>query len=136
MNTEQDLNLKQKLSMKLLKVVLLAAFCLGFALSLIQIFIDARQSSLAIDSEAEQMLSMIREPSLRAAYRIEPQMGEEILTGLLEHKSVHVAAIKIPDEPELAVVERPLSTSRYRQFSDYIFEPIRIYRVSLDTRAP
>ncbi|MET4756153.1 GGDEF domain-containing protein [Endozoicomonas sp. NE40] len=136
MNTEQDLNLKQKLSMKLLKVVLLAAFCLGFALSLIQIFIDARQSSLAIDSEAEQMLSMIREPSLRAAYRIEPQMGEEILTGLLEHKSVHVAAIKIPDEPELAVVERPLSTSRYRQFSDYIFEPIRIYRVSLDTRPP
>ena len=136
MDTEQDLNLKQKLSMKLLKVVLLAAFCLGFALSLIQIFIDARQSSLAIDSEAEQMLSMIREPALRAAYRIEPQMGEEILTGLLEHKSVHVAAIKIPDEPELAVVERPLSTSRYRQFSDYIFEPIRIYRVSLDTRPP
>ena len=63
-------------------------------------------------------------------------MGEEILTGLLEHQSVHVAAIKIPDEPELAVVQRPLSTSRYRQISDYIFEPIRIYRLSLEKQTP
>lgn len=136
MDTELDSSLKKRLSVKLLKIVLLAACCLGITLSLIQIIFDARQSSRAIDIEAQQMLAMIREPALRAAYRIEPQMGEEILTGLLEHKSVHVAAIKIPDEPELAVVERPLSTSRYRQFSDYIFEPIRIYRVSLETQTP
>ena len=133
MDTEQAMDPKQRLSVKLLKVVLLAAFFLGIVLSLIQVFIDARQSSQAINFEAQQMLAMIKEPALRAAQRLEPGMGQEILSGLMEHKSVHVAAIKIPDEPELAAVERPLSTSRYRQVSDYIFDPIRIYRLALDS---
>ena len=134
MDTEQGTGSKQRISVKLLKVVLLAACFLGIVLSLIQVIFDARQSSKAIDAEAQQMLAMIKEPALRAAHRLEPKMGEEILSGLMEHKSVHVAALKIPDEPELAVVERPLSTSRYRQVSDYIFDPIRIYRLSLDLK--
>lgn len=136
MDTETGTNSKQRLSVKLLKAVLLAACVLGITLSCLQIIFDARQSSLGIDAEARQMLAMIREPSMRAAYRLEPKMGEEILSGLMEHQSVHVAAIKIPDEPELAVVERPLSTSRYRQVSDYIFDPIRIYRTPLYKEEP
>ncbi|KEQ18872.1 putative bifunctional diguanylate cyclase/phosphodiesterase [Endozoicomonas numazuensis] len=136
METSTGIDAKQRLSAKLLKAVLLAACVLGIAISCVQIFIDARQSSKSIDSEAQQMLAMIRESSIQAAYRLEPTMGEEILSGLMEHQSVHVAAIKIPDEPELAVVERGLSTSRYRQLSDYIFEPIRIYRIPLYKEEP
>lgn len=136
MDTKKSSSPKQKISVKLLKIVLLAACCLGIALSVIQILFDARQSSQAIDEGAKQMLAMIREPALHAAYSNDATIGEEILSGLLEHQSVHVAAIKIPDEPELAVVERPLSTSRYRQLSDYIFDPIRIYRINLETKKP
>ena len=136
METSTGVDSKQRLSAKLLKAVLLAACVLGISLSCLQIFIDAHQSSNSIDSEAQQMLAMIRESSIQAAYRLEPKMGKEILSGLLEHQSVHVAAIKIPDEPELAVVERSLSTSRYRQISDYIFEPIRIYRIPLYKEEP
>ena len=136
METSTGIDAKQRLSAKLLKAVLLAACVLGIAISCVQIFIDARQSSQSIDSEARQMLAMIRESSIQAAYRLEPTMGEEILSGLMEHQSVHVAAIKIPDEPELAVVERGLSTSKYRQLSDYIFEPIRIYRIPLYKEEP
>ncbi|MGI9283310.1 MAG: putative bifunctional diguanylate cyclase/phosphodiesterase [Endozoicomonas sp.] len=136
METSTGIDAKQRLSAKLLKAVLLAACVLGIAISCVQICIDARQSSQSIDSEAQQMLAMIRESSIQAAYRLEPTMGEEILSGLMEHQSVHVAAIKIPDEPELAVVERGLSTSKYRQLSDYIFEPIRIYRIPLYKEEP
>ncbi|WP_062267342.1 putative bifunctional diguanylate cyclase/phosphodiesterase [Endozoicomonas arenosclerae] len=136
METSTGIDAKQRLSAKLLKAVLLAACVLGIAISCVQILIDARQSSKSIDSEAQQMLAMIRESSIQAAYRLEPTMAEEILSGLMEHQSVHVAAIKIPDEPELAVVERSLSTSRYRQLSDYIFEPIRIYRIPLYKEEP
>ncbi|MGI9276787.1 MAG: putative bifunctional diguanylate cyclase/phosphodiesterase [Endozoicomonas sp.] len=136
MDTEKGSSPRQRLSAKLLKAVLLAACILGIALSLVQIIIDARQSSTAIDSESRQMMAMIREPAMRSAYRLEPKMGKEILTGLLEHQSVHVAAIKLPDAPELAVVERPLSTSHYRQLSDYIFDPIRIYRIPLQDNEP
>ena len=134
MDTEKSSNSRQRLSAKLLKAVLLAACSLGIVLSLIQIFIDARQSSAAIDVESRQMLAMIREPVMRSAHRQESKEGKEVLTGLLEHKSVHVAAIKLPDAPELAVVERPLSTSRYRHLSDYIFNPIRIYRLPLQKK--
>ena len=138
MDTEQGRSPRprQKLSVKLLKVVLLAACFLGVILSLIQVVIDARQSSQTIDTEARQMLAVIKEPALQAAYRHEPKMAEEILSGLMEHQSVHIVAIKLPDEPELAVVERPLSTSGYRQISDYIFDPVRIYRVSMDSANP
>ncbi len=131
MDTTQSNKAKSQLSTKLLKVVLLAACLLGVLLSLIQVVLDARQSRLAIDQKARDMLAMIREPASRAASRFDKNMGQEVLNGLLEMKSVQVAAIRLDDAPELALVERELSTSRYRLVSDYIFEPIRIYRTEL-----
>ncbi|WP_257279827.1 MULTISPECIES: bifunctional diguanylate cyclase/phosphodiesterase [unclassified Endozoicomonas] len=136
METSTGIDAEQRLSAKLLKAVLMSACLLGIAISCVQIFFDARQSSNIIDSEALQMLSMIREPSIQAASRLEPTMAREILSGLMEHQSVHIAAIKIPDKPELAVVKRGLSNSGYRQLSDYIFEPIRIYRIPLQREIP
>ncbi|WP_252178949.1 GGDEF domain-containing phosphodiesterase [Endozoicomonas sp. 4G] len=136
METSTGIDAKQRLSAKLLKAVLMAACLLGIAISCVQIFFDARQSSKIIDSEALQILAMIREPAIQAAYRLEPRMGKEILTGLMEHQSVHIAAIEIPDEPELAVLKRDLSSSRYRQLSDYLFEPVRIYRTPLYREEP
>ncbi|WP_422410755.1 MULTISPECIES: putative bifunctional diguanylate cyclase/phosphodiesterase [unclassified Endozoicomonas] len=136
METSTSIDAKQRLSAKLLKAVLMAACVLGISISCVQIFFDARQSSKSIDSEAWQMLSMIREPSIQAAHRMEPTMGEEILFGLMEHQAVHIAAIKIPNEPELAVIKRDLSKSGYRYFSDYLFEPVRIYRIPLYKKEP
>ncbi|WOG29339.1 putative bifunctional diguanylate cyclase/phosphodiesterase [Endozoicomonas sp. 8E] len=136
METSTGIDAKQRLSAKLLKAVLMAACVLGISVSCVQIFFDARQFSKGIDSEAWQMLAMIREPSTQAAYKMEPTTGEEILFGLMEHQSVHIAAIKIPNEPELAVIKRDLSKSGYRYFSDYLFEPVRIYRIPLYKKEP
>ena len=122
---------KSPLSVKLLKAVLMAACILGFVLSLIQVIFDAYQSSQAIDDKAHETLAMIDEPATRAAVTMDKKMGQEVLNGLLELKSVQVAAIKLDGEPQLAMVERELFKSRYRLLSDYIFEPIRIYRLPL-----
>ena len=122
---------KSPLSVKLLKAVLLAACILGFILSFIQVIFDAYQSSDAIDDKAHEMLALIDEPATRAAATMDKKMGEEVLNGLLELKSVQVAAIRLDGKPQLAMIERELSKSRYRLLSDYIFEPIRIYRLPL-----
>ncbi len=131
MDTPQGSKARERLSAKLLKAVLIAACLLGIFLSIIQIIFDAHLSSQAIDTKANEMLAMINESATMAASQNAPDMGQEVLNGLLEMQSVHVAAIKRDGEPELAVVERPLSTSFYRQFSDYIFNPIRIYKSPL-----
>lgn len=122
---------KSPLSVKLLKAVLLAACILGLFLSFIQVIFDAYQSSQAIDDKAREMLAMIDEPATRAAATMDKKMGQEVLNGLLELKSVQIAAIRLDGEPQLAIVEREFFKSRYRLLSDYIFEPIRIYRLPL-----
>ena len=122
---------KSPLSTKLLKAVLLAACVLGFFLSFIQVIFDAYQSSEAIDDKAREMLTLIDEPATRAAVTMDNKMGQEVLNGLFELKSVQIAAIRLDGEPQLAMVERELSKSRYRLLSDYIFEPIRIYQLPL-----
>ena len=136
MDTNQSNSAKSHLSVKLLKVVLLAACILGFILSLIQVVFDAHQSSKAIDQKAREMLAMITEPAARAASRMDNKMAQEVLNGLLEMQSVQTAAIKLDGAPELAIVERELSSSEYRLVTDYIFNPIRIYRADLYLNEP
>ena len=136
MDTYKRTHFKEHLSVKLLKVVLSVACVLGIGLSLVQILLDAHQSSQAIDRKAREMLAMINEPASRAVYRQDVGMGQEVLNGLMAMKSVQVAAIRLDGAPELAMVERPIFASRYRLLSDYIFDPIRIFRQELYGQAP
>jgi len=136
MDTNKDIPSREHLSVKLLKAVLFGACVLGVGLSLVQIFLDAHQSSQAIDRKAREMLAMINEPASRAVSRQDVGMGQEVLNGLMAMKSVQVAAIRLDGAPELAMVERPVFASRYRLLSDYIFDPIRIYRDDLYGQEP
>ncbi|USE35167.1 bifunctional diguanylate cyclase/phosphodiesterase [Endozoicomonas sp. SCSIO W0465] len=136
MDTHKDMHPAEHLSIKLLKVVLLCACILGVLLSLVQVFLDAHQSNADIDRKAREMLAMIHEPASRSAYRLDTDMAQEVLNGLLEIKSVQVAAIRLDDNSKLAMVERPIFASRYRLLSDYIFDPIRIHRQQLYSHEP
>ena len=122
---------KSPLSVKLLKAVLLAACVLGFVLSFIQVIFDIYQSSRTIDDKANETLAMINEPAARAAATMDKKMGQEVLNGLFELKSVQMATIRLNGESQLSKVERNFFNSRYRLLSDYIFEPSRTYRLPL-----
>ncbi len=136
MDTQKGMHSAEHLSIKLLKAVLLCACILGILLSLVQVFLDAHLSNADIDRKAREMLAMIHEPASRAAYRLDTDMGQEVLNGLLEMKFVQVAAIRLDDTSKLVMVERPIFASRYRLLSDYIFDPIRIYRQPLYSHEP
>lgn len=136
MDTQQEIHSEKHLSIKLLKVVLFCACTLGVLISLVQVFLDAHQSSQAIDQKAREMLAMINKPARQAIFNLDTSMGQEVLNGLLEMKSVQVAAIRLDGAPELAMVERPFFASRYRILSDYLFNPIRIYRQPLYGHEP
>ncbi len=136
MDTDKGIHSREHLSVKLLKAVLFGACVLGIGLSLVQIILDARRSSQAIDRKAREMLAMIKEPASRAVSRRDVDMGQEVLNGMMAIKSVQVAAIRLDGTPELAMVERPVFASRYRLLSDYIFDPIRIYRQELFEQEP
>ena len=127
---------KKQLSFRLFKVVMLSACLIGFILSSVQIVIDAYNSSQIIDTEARQVLSMVKDPATRAAYRIEEQMAIEVLEGLFEIESIQYAAIVHPNQQPLAEMYRPFSKSRYRKISDNIFEKSRSYRSSLTAETP
>ena len=136
MDTQKGIHSEEHLSIKLLKAVFLCACLLGILFSLFQVLLDARLSSKAIDQKALEMLAMIHEPASRAAYRLDTSMGQEVLNGLLEMRSVQVAAIRLDGASDLAMVERPIFASRYRLLSDYLFAPIRIYRQPLYGHEP
>lgn len=136
MDTQKGIHSGEHLSIKLLKAVFLCACLLGVLLSLIQVFLDAHLSSKAIDQKARKMLAMIHEPASSAADRLDTRMGQKVLNGLLEMRSVHIATIRLNGTSDLAMVERPVFASRYRLLSDYLFAPIRIYRQPLYGHKP
>ncbi|WP_067585113.1 putative bifunctional diguanylate cyclase/phosphodiesterase [Endozoicomonas ascidiicola] len=138
MDTKEGTHGQSQLSHQLLKVVLLCACLLGVLLSLVQVFIEARQTSIAIDKRGQEILAMIHEPAHKALSRFDNKMAQEILNGVMEVSSVQAAAIRLEDQSLLARTERPLSHSRYRLLTDAIFTPIRTFRhsMSADSHAP
>ena len=131
MNINHNSHAKDQLSVKLLKIVLSAACLLGFTLSFIQVIFDAYHSSKSIDRKANELIAITKESASKAASRMDLNMSQEVLNGLLEVKSVKTAVIKLNNRLETASVERTLFQSRYRAVTDSIFKPIRIYETKL-----
>ena len=128
MDTQENTDCSSHISHQLLKVVLLCACSLGIFLSLIQVFIDARQSSEAIDHKGHEILAMIQEPAQKAVARLDRKMAQDVLNGVMEVQSIHKAYIYLDDDSPLAQAQRPLSQTRYRLVTDTLFSPVRIYQ--------
>ncbi|RMR29583.1 GGDEF domain/EAL domain protein, partial [Pseudomonas savastanoi pv. glycinea] len=69
------LELKNSLSVKLLRVVLLSALLVGVVLSCAQIVFDAYKTRQAVANDAERILGMFRDPSTQAVYSLDREMG-------------------------------------------------------------
>ena len=73
------LELKNSLSVKLLRVVLLSALVVGVALSVAQIVYDAYKTRQAVASDAQRILDMFRDPSTQAVYSLDREMGLSLI---------------------------------------------------------
>ena len=130
------LELKNSLSLKLLRVVLLSAFVVGVVLSCAQIVFDAYKTRQAVANDAHRILGMFRDPSTQAVYSLDREMGMQVIEGLFQHESVRYAAIGHPNEPMLAERSRNLALMPTRWLTDPILGQEQLYSTKLVGRGP
>ncbi|WP_447593303.1 putative bifunctional diguanylate cyclase/phosphodiesterase [Aquipseudomonas campi] len=130
------LELKNSLSLKLLRVVLLSALVVGVVLSCAQIVFDVYKTRQAVANDAQRILGMFRDPSTQAVYSLDREMGMQVIEGLFQHEAVRYAAIGHPNEPMLAERERQLVDSPLRWMTDPILGKEQLFSTQLVGRGP
>ncbi|WP_434603002.1 EAL domain-containing protein [Pseudomonas sp. Z4-7] len=130
------LELKNSLSVKLLRVVLLSALIVGVALSCAQIVFDAYKTNRAVADDAQRILDMFRDPSTQAVYSLDREMGMQVIEGLFQDEAVRMASIGHPHETMLAEKTRPLQHSESRWLTDLILGQERTFTTQLVGRGP
>ncbi|WP_322614713.1 putative bifunctional diguanylate cyclase/phosphodiesterase [Pseudomonas sp. BIC9C] len=130
------LELKNSLSVKLLRVVLLSALIVGVILSCAQIVFDAYKTRQAVASDAERILDMFRDPSTQAVYSLDREMGMQVIEGLFQDAAVRQASIGHPNEAMLAQKTRELQYSHSRWLTDLILGKERTFTTQLVGRGP
>ncbi|QJI30579.1 EAL domain-containing protein [Pseudomonas sp. ADAK18] len=130
------LELKNSLSVKLLRVVLLSALIVGVALSVAQIIFDAYKTRQAVAGDAQRILDMFRDPSTQAVYSLDREMGMQVIEGLFQDDAVRVASIGHPNEAMLAEKSRDLQQSSSRWLTDPILGQERTFTTPLVGRGP
>lgn len=130
------LELKNSLSLKLLRVVLLSALAVGVVLSCAQIVFDAYKTRQSVAQDAERTLDMFRDPSTQAVYSLDREMAMQVIEGLFQDDAVRKASIGHPKETTLAEKGRPLHTSSSRWLTDPILDQERTFSIPLIGREP
>ncbi|MET1070044.1 GGDEF domain-containing protein [Pseudomonas prosekii] len=130
------LELKNSLSVKLLRVVLLSALIVGVVLSCAQIVFDAYKTRQAVAGDAERILDMFRDPSTQAVYSLDREMGMQVIEGLFQDDAVRKASIGHPNEAMLAQKSRELQHSDSRWLTDLILGQERTFTTQLVGRGP
>ncbi|MFU2325265.1 putative bifunctional diguanylate cyclase/phosphodiesterase [Pseudomonas sp. NFX98] len=130
------LELKNSLSVKLLRVVLLSALIVGVVLSCAQIVFDAYKTRQAVAGDAERILDMFRDPSTQAVYSLDREMGMQVIEGLFQDDAVRQASIGHPNEAMLAQKSRELQQSSSRWLTDLILGKERTFTTQLVGRGP
>ena len=130
------LELKNSLSVKLLRVVLLSALIVGMILSCAQIVFDAYKTNRAVTDDAQRILDMFRDPSTQAVYSLDREMGMQVIEGLFRDEAVRMASIGHPGETMLAEKTRPLQHSKSRWLTDLILGQERTFTTQLVGRGP
>jgi diguanylate cyclase (GGDEF)-like protein len=130
------LELKNSLSVKLLRVVLLSALIVGVVLSCAQIVFDAYKTRQAVANDAERILDMFRDPSTQAVYSLDREMGMQVIEGLFQDDAVRKASIGHPNEAMLAQKSRDLQQSDSRWLTDLILGKERTFTTQLVGRGP
>ncbi|MCW3148307.1 EAL domain-containing protein [Stutzerimonas stutzeri] len=130
------LELRNSLSRKLLRVVLLSALAVGLALSCAQIIFGAYKTRHLIEDDAQRILRMTRDPSTQAIYSLDKEMGSQVMEGLFQHESIRVASIGHPSEELLALKMRPPLSLPSRWLTDPILGRDQQFSIQLTGKPP
>ncbi len=128
--------MRNSLSRKLLRVVLLSALAVGLVLSCAQIIFGAYKTRQLIEADAQRILRMTRDPSTQAIYSLDREMGAQVMDGLFQHESIRMASIGHPDEGMLALKIRPPIDLPTRWLTDPILHRDRQFSIPLIGKPP
>lgn len=128
--------MRNSLSRKLLRVVLLSALAVGLVLSCAQIIFGAYKTRQLIEADAQRILRMTRDPSTQAIYSLDREMGAQVMEGLFQHESIRMASIGHPDEGMLALKIRPPISLPTRWLTDPILHQDRQFSIPLIGKPP
>jgi len=130
------LEMRNSLSRKLLRAVLLSALAVGLVLSCAQIIFGAYKTRQLIEADAQRILRMTRDPSTQAIYSLDREMGAQVMEGLFQHESIRMASIGHPDEGMLALKIRPPIDLTTRWLTDPILHRDRQFSTPLIGKPP
>jgi len=130
------LEMRNSLSRKLMRVVLLSALAVGLVLSCAQIIFGAYKTRQLIEADAQRILRMTRDPSTQAIYSLDREMGAQVMEGLFQHESIRMASIGHPDEGMLALKIRPPIDLPTRWLTDPILHRDRQFSIPLIGKPP
>src|SRR5476651_317563 len=116
-----DIKFTHRLSYKQARLTVLVGFILGTLLSLVQIGIDYASEDASINREILSLLEISHNPASRIAYNIDAELAQELTMGLLHSPAVVGAKLVDNNNMVLSSVSRPMSQSRYRVISDFLF---------------
>ena len=128
--------LRNSLSRRLLRIVLLSALAVGVVLSCAQILYDIYDTRKLIVADAERILRMTRDPSTQAIYSLDREMGEQVMEGLFQHHAIRRATIGNPGDEPLAQKIRPPIDLPSRWLTDPLLGRDRSFSVPLMGRPP
>lgn len=121
----------QRLSIKLLRWVILTALIAGGLLSIGQISLDAFRAMDELNNQATQILDVVKDPATQAVYSIDPELAKQVVEGLFQQREIRYAGIGHPDETLLAEKSRPLHHAPFRWLTDSIFGKEQQFSVQL-----
>ena len=123
--------LKNSLSLKLLRIVLLSALVVGSVLSCAQIVFDVYKTRQSVQADATRILNMFRDPSTQAVYSLDREMALQVIEGLFQDDAVRQASIGHPNEPALAEKTRPRHITSSRWLTDMLLGKERTFSIAL-----
>ena len=141
------IKLRDRLSFRQAKHAVIAALVLGTILSIAQIVYDFFVEKQAAESTNQQVVEMHLESASLAAYNLDPEQAQHVLSGLYKYLAVHKATIVSDTKEVLGYIERPLTQgplnganallfgreAHYSYFLKYDNDAIGIFNVTIDT---
>lgn len=98
--------LQNRISFKQAKATVLVAVALGLLFSGIQIALDVRHSHISMNEKVEQVIHLVEESAVQAAYNIDKDLAQRVVSGLINHTYVLYAEIRLDDNSILASSDR------------------------------
>jgi signal transduction histidine kinase/ActR/RegA family two-component response regulator len=84
---------RNKIAYKQAIVTVIAAFLLGFMISLVQLFFDLVNERQQVNQTISQILNTIEDPASEAAYSLNTNLASKVMIGLFAYRPIHQAKL-------------------------------------------